>query len=90
MNKANVVDAVEYDIDIVSLEADAENSNIEHDIDIEDAGNEISNVFDNNKVTKKKTNFEQFLQRLKGLLMKETKYDLRKDPQNKNNNSLNR
>merc|ERR1711915_535406 len=90
MNQEDVLDVDEYDIENISLEIDAENCNIEHDIDIEDAGNKASDVMDNNKVTKKKSNFEQFLQRLKGLLMKETKYDLRKDPQEKINNSLNR
>jgi len=88
--KQEYVDFDEFDIENVSLEMYTENSNIEADIDLDNVVNKPTDSIDANKVTRKKSNLEQFLQRLKALLLKESKYDLRKDSYKEHNSFLNR
>ena len=90
IHKQEYVGVDEFDIENISLEMDIENSNIGVDINLDDAVEKPTDSIDTNKIIRKKSNLQQFLQRLKALLLKETKYDLRKDSYKEHNSSLNR
>merc|ERR1711872_859597 len=68
IHKQEYVGFDEFDIENVSLEMDTENSNIEADIGLDNVVIKPTDSIDANKVTRKKSNLEQFLQRLKALL----------------------